>query len=426
MIPSHKIIIYITRDIERALGFEPCNNYRIVANETPYSLTIKNQYPDYVTLIKSTSIKLLSTSDLVSHEITKQLIEGLQNTNQANDDSQQVDKPFILVFKNSLRVETAIKERGWQCLNPKSLLSERVENKFSQIRWLGDMAQNYLPPHVAKVTKLITWKNDPFIIQWAHGHTGDGTLLIRTREELSAIQENFPERLARLSTYIKGSSFTVNAIVTTKRILIGNISYQITGLPPFTDNEFSTIGNDWVLANKILGQKEIGTVWDMVNKIGSKLQQDGWRGLFGVDLIREDQTNRVFLIEVNARQPASTTFESFLQDSERRSGQNGLTTFEAHIRALLDLPIDQDLVTIRSGAQIIQRVTKNVQGLFNDVGDKLKKNGFEVVVYENTDPNADLIRVQTLENFMENPGLLNHAGREIAETIKSSGFNLKV
>src|SRR6185369_5819231 len=158
----------------------------------------------------------------------------------------------LLVFKNTARVESVFRANGWNLINPPATLSEKIENKISQIRWLGDLGAQYLPPHAIKLAKDIMWRNDPFILQWAHGHTGGGTVLISSPVELRSIQEQFPERLARISEYIHGPSFTVNVLVTETGVVMGNVSYQITGMEPFTDNAFSTVGNDWGIAHSLL------------------------------------------------------------------------------------------------------------------------------------------------------------------------------
>ena len=404
-----KKIIYVTRDIERALGTTPDQNFIIVTNETKYGQEIKSKYPDFVHLIRSEG-PLLGTTELISHK---------DFANIATTDS------LILVFKNTQRVESEISSKQLICINPKSFLSERVENKLSQIRWLGDLGK-YLPPHTIKLAKQITWKNEPFIIQWAHGHTGDGTNLVNTREELAVLQEKFPERMARLSNFISGPSFTVNAVVSKDKILMANISYQITGLQPFTDNQFSTIGNDWGFAKKFLNERDLHQIQTIVGDIGNKLQKDGWKGLFGVDFVMDEKSRKIYLIEINARQPASTTFESQLEQIERDNGQKGITTFEAHIRALLDLPIDQNIIAIEKGAQIVQRITKNIQSIFDDSAKELNSKGFEVLIYENTATNSDLIRIQTESSFMDGHNILNKQGQEIVEVIKSSKINLAV
>ena len=48
-------IIYVTREIERALGMAPHENYRIVTNHTSYGEDIARQYPKFVTLLGASS-----------------------------------------------------------------------------------------------------------------------------------------------------------------------------------------------------------------------------------------------------------------------------------------------------------------------------------------------------------------------------------
>jgi hypothetical protein len=61
--------------------------------------------------------------------------------------------------------------------------------------------------------------------------------------------------------------FTANIVVTHKEILIGNVSYQITGMLPFTENAFSTIGNDWSVPHTILTEAHTETFDEIAKKI---------------------------------------------------------------------------------------------------------------------------------------------------------------
>src|SRR6185295_8622412 len=136
------------------------------------------------------------------------------------------------------------REQGWKLLNPPAVLAEKIENKISQISWLGDLAK-YLPPHKVEIMKDIQWAGEPFILQWAHGHTGEGTVLVRSEADIATLRHKFPDRRTRATSFIYGPSFTVNVVVGHDKILPGNINYQITGAEPFTTNAFSTVGNDW-------------------------------------------------------------------------------------------------------------------------------------------------------------------------------------
>ncbi len=239
----------------------------------------------------------------------------------------------VVVFKNNPAIERYCKENGIILLNPPAELSEKIENKITQISFLGELA-SLLPKHSIQKVKDITWPT-PYILQWAHSHTGEGTLYI---EDISEIKSKFPERECRITTYIEGKTFTVN-IVVGNTIEVGNISEQITGLAPYTDNRFASVGNDWSVASP---KEEITA---MALKVGEKMKAAGWKGLFGIDVVFAD---RLYLIEINARQPASATYESTLQKTN--------TVFENHIKALLGEPLHKHTM-ITTGRQIIDRRT---------------------------------------------------------------------
>ena len=401
MQPEAKIY-YITRDIERAVGMTPGPNYHIISNKTPYGESIKQQYPDFVTLLNSPDGRSLGTGALMEHPETVTIVPSGSS---------------VLVFKNTARIEPIVAAKGWKMINPKATLSETVENKISQVEWLGELGKKYLPTHNIIVARRLTWTGEPFVLQWAHGHTGGGTILVRSEAELKSLQQKFPERMTRRTTYIQGPSFTINAIVAADKILVGNISYQITGLAPFTDNAFSTVGNDWAVPNTLLNTDEIEYIETMVSDIGKKLNISGWRGLYGVDVIKDDKRDTIHLIEINARQPASTSFESFLQNENRVKGDDGFTTFETHLKAMLGEKIDKPLIPVNDGAQIIQRITRLKRDVNHKIKNSLELSGYQAVIYQNTEYNTDLIRIQSLKNITEGNGKLNENGRKIVSII---------
>lgn len=375
-----KPVVYITKDKERAEGMPESESYSIVSGDGS-----------------------LDTFELLSKPETQEMIDE--------------KKAAILVFKNNVQIEELARSKGWKLLNPSAKLAEQVENKITQVAWLGDLAE-LLPPHEVAPLKNITWKTlkeYSCVVQWAHGHTGGGTLHLTKESDLRALKEKFPDRDARVTDYIEGPMFTANIVVSDK-VLVGNISYQITGLPPFTDNPFSTIGNDWSVPHTILTEAQLDEFKTIAQKVGTKLQLSGWKGLFGIDVIHDVLKNKLFLIEINARQSASTTFESQLQMSAREKGVSGITTFEAHIAALTDTPITEPLVEINDGAQILQRVTKNKKTA--DDPTALENAGYKVLSYKNTKENADLMRIQSTKGIMETHNKFNERGKEILGLLK--------
>ncbi len=404
-----KILFYITRDIERALGLSvETEGYFIISNSTPFSKQIAEGQSNILLIEEST---LFDTHELLNHESTQKFIK--KNSTEK--------KPNILVFKNTTTIEKICAEKNWNLLNPSAKLSQTIEEKISQVEWLGDLTK-YLPPHKIELAKNVLYTNAwfedrPFMLQFNRAHTGLGTLFISSPEELSEIQTKFPDRPVRITKFIGGPMLTSNNVVTPNTILMGNVSYQITGLALFTENPFATIGNDWGLPHKILQEKHFTKLTEITKAIGEKLRACGWKGLFGIDAIYDPETDDIFLIEINARQPASTTYESQLQ-------KKSLTTFEAHIQALLDIDLkNTELTKITDGAQIIIRKSDlTTQKNQNEIIEKLQSLNLELnmIPYTNTEPGSDWIRIQSHQSIMKAPAEFNSIGQQIQHIMPAS------
>jgi len=470
-------VIYIARDIERALGKEPSPGYFVVANDGEYARSVQKKYPDFVLIVES-SVPL-DTFELLEREETAAFID------KASKGGPGQEKPAVIVFKNTARIEELCAKKGWQLLNPSAALAEKIENKITQTEWLGlakhDSAESLaglLPAFTIAPAKDIKWEKKPLVLQFAHAHTGQGTILVNSGKELKEIQKQFPDRPVKACEFIKGPTFTVNVAVVSKApaqntstaatqderklfrspdggrksvpvvvggadqgsasdIAIGNPSYQITGMPPLTDSPFATVGNDWSLPHSILGERLLGELRDIAEKIGEHMRESGWCGLFGIDVVYDEERDQMKLIEINARQPASTTFESQLQSKFRDNGLVGATIFEAHLAALTGSPLTEKQIEINDGAQIVQRVTKSVQGISLDplvkaaLGQaiaegehwtekiaKLNAAGYTTIPYSNTKSNSDFLRIQSDKGLMANHGKWNSRGEKIIEILE--------
>ena len=392
---AKKPIVYVVPDIERALGKEPKGDYFIIANKTTYAESVRARYTDNVMLVDGA----YATSELLT------LPEVIKHIHAHDAD--------VMVFIGNSIVERTAEKNGLHLIHPKAELASQIEGKISQIDWLGELA-SLLPPYKVGPLKELVYTDHPLILQFGFSHTGEGTHLIESKETLKVFQDKFPERLARTLRYIKGEPYTVNAIVAKDRILVGNISLQITGLSPFSDLPFSTVGNDWAFPRRSLSSDKIKKIESIAKDVGIQLRDTGWRGLFGIDVIHEPETGKVYLIEINARQPASTTLESQLQ---KKAG-DGLTVFEAHMKALVGKSIEGDLQEIHDGAQLVQRVTKkrNRQTLIVDTK-KLEQAGFTLITYESDDINHDLVRITSTKGIMDTPNTFNTHGKIITASL---------
>lgn len=366
---SHPVT-YITRHKERADGIaENTPGYKILAEPT---------------------------------KSTREQITGIENPENAS----------LIIFKPNRQVEQVCRERGWKLLNPSADLAERVEAKISQTRWLSDLAR-FLPSFAVRTCKELRFDGEPLIVQFNHSHSGLGTILMDSTEKLEYLKTTFPDRPVRITRFIKGAMITSNNIVAGERVLVGNISYQITGLPKFTDNSFATVGNDWGLGSKLMTEKLLNDYNEIVQAIGKRLAREGWRGCFGTDCIIEEGTGKLYLIEINARQTASVSFESQIQKSV---GLPGVSTYEAHLAALLGLPVEEDIIPITFGSRLIRRVTK--EPLEGHAESKLHEMGLETISFPETEQGEDLLHIRSMtQSFMSAHNTLSDLGQKIAKIV---------
>ncbi len=394
--------IYVTRDIERALGLpKETPNFFIVTNTSALAASRNDIY----TIEHETT---LDTYELLGHEKMKEIMTLHPGAH-------------IMVFKNTQMIEKICANNNWPLLNPFAALAAQVEEKISQVAWLDELAA-FLPPHYICKTKEIVWKGTPCILQYNRAHTGSGTHYIDSLDTLEILQQTFPERDARVTAFIPGPVITSNNIVTPTKTLRGNINYQITGLAPFTDNPFATIGNDWKLPSLLLSNKAAKQYDAIVDAIGTKLRASGWKGLFGIDVIYHIEEDILYLLEINARQPASTTYESMLQIGKYSNTHIGkISTFEAHVLSLFGESLDEyELLAIDTGAQILVRVPAN--GGRNKqretyIVEEVTKLDCNVLVYTNDTPGSDWIRIQSTASFMHAHTTFNELGNNIKKIV---------
>ncbi len=379
---------------------EPGGRYFVITNDTPYGHEVSKRAPGNVVLVPAGTSGVLDTFDLLS-------LPQVQEFIRAHDAD-------VLVFQNTSRIERLATTMGWNLINPSAELAKTVEEKISQTKWLGDEARKLLPPFKILAVKNVPFTGKKFVLQFNHAHTGQGTFIITSDAQLADLRDKFPDRECRVSDFIDGPVFTANVVVgNNKKILVGNPSYQITGLQPFTDLPFSTVGNDWALPQQTQFAQLRADISAIAEKIGFLMAKDGWKGLFGIDVIFNEAVGRTYLLEINARQPASTTFESEQQMVADSQTSLAPTIFEAHVAALLGMKINP-FVSI-SGAQIVKRVTNTAATV--DAA-ALRTAGFTVIAYENAQHNKESFRIQSSTGIMNSHNVLNERGQSISSCIR--------
>lgn len=395
-----KPICYVTWDIERALGLSlHTPGYFIITNATSFAKKVAAGHSN-VLLIESA--ELLTTSELLAHEQSVSFIKKHSCS--------------VLVFKNNKHKEHLCTQHGLRLCMPKAQLADSIEQKLGQSQLLDGVVP--MVPSEIRVVEDLQWKGEPFVLQYNVGHTGNGTLLLDSADKLKEIQMQFPKREVRVSQFIDGPTFAGNAVVAEDALLVGSMQYQITGHSPFTTNHFATVGNDWGVTTRFVDQSIQDRYDELVIAIGEKLQSLGWRGAFGVDCILDPDTSTLYVVEINARQSASVVYESELQ---RNSTGEGLTTFEAHVLALLGISLQgKTLIPVTYGSQLVMRIVdeQNIPDAML-LEKQLDDEPVSVMIYpENHIKDLEILRIKTNESVMSDHNQFSSLGKQIIAQLQ--------
>ncbi|MBN1916157.1 ATP-grasp domain-containing protein [Candidatus Dojkabacteria bacterium] len=302
-------IFYVTNDAERALGLEKIlNNFHIVCID--HNDMVDYMLNDGVKVfclekeLGEKNVIFRNSAKLLKHELTQKYIKESSHSGG-----------FLITFKISTAFEKEAEKLGLKVLNTKANLNRKFENKISQYESMSPNGIKFPKTIVGELgaieySSLLKEIGEEIVIQFDRGHTGSGTFFVRSKGEFSRIVSDFPKRLVRISSKIEGKVFTLNCIATSKATLCAGLSYQITGVEGLTGQEGGTVGNDFYYISKLSEQLKTRII-NEAEKIGSKMKKDGYLGFFGIDLIVRG--NEIFVIEINARQPASVSFFNKLQ-----------------------------------------------------------------------------------------------------------------
>lgn len=244
----------------------------------------------------------------------------------------------IIPFKSSATLERTAAQHGWKIAMAPARACRQIENKLS-LSDIADAAGVRVP---RQLTINLARPDDidvgvlgpgPWVLQPAMAFAGAGTELIDSITQLVQRVDDGNVRgatVAKLAEYIYGTAVTVNAVVVDeRRVLVGPVASQLTGIRACTGAPFGSCGNDWTLP---IDTAAYDATRDTARSIGAELGRRGFRGIFGVDVILTD-AGEAILIEINPRLTASLGLQRQLL---RADGAHDLV--DAHLWATTGTP----------------------------------------------------------------------------------------
>ncbi len=317
-------------------------------------------------------------------------------------------RPVVLVYKTSEKMEGVAKKEGWiLAQNRVTFGKTRFEHK-ARLRKILSRIGVPVPPgeivtlsHTTKdldeprVSVLFTHLyrrfrktyGVPFVVQHPTRGGGKGTFFIRNEEEFFSALRNLRVRIPKdddrretekkthdvvVAQFVRGPSPSITGCVTRHGILSTNLQNQILDSPFLYNPRRGAglfCGHDWSGASFPPHiEKE---AYRIVEKIGTLLKQEGYRGVFGIDFVLDESRKRLYVTECNPRLLGSFPTLAMVQLA---SHEPPILAF--HILEYLGIPyrLDREKINrlMRKKKEGAQMLLHNLSGVWAKNHDQLE------------------------------------------------------
>ena len=216
--------------------------------------------------------------------------------------------PVAIFLMFDEKTEALCKELGIEVWFPSAALRTRCDNKMETVR-IGNKAGVPSVPnvlsrvesyeHLLKLTEAHKLGTD-LVIQTAFGDSGHTTFFISNEEEWKKYADEIvkdPE--VKVMKRINCRGGTLEACVTRCGTVVGPLLTEIVGQKQLTPYKGGWCGNE--VFPGAFSEKARITARDYAYAFGNQLLKEGYRGYFDLDFLIDQDTDEVYLGELNPR-----------------------------------------------------------------------------------------------------------------------------
>jgi len=446
-------------------------NYKILTLRQSLDGQLIKKDLEVISIEKTLGIKHIreprNATTVIKHPKIKKYLQKFKSTKNGVN---------ILVYKPSSKMEKICQENKWNLIAPPVKFGKNFfENKIKFRQILEELNIPVLPGKITTLEKLhyghlINSYGLPFVIQHPTKGGGKGTFFINNKDDFDKVYKKLKEPTREtylgekkeepateilITKFIEGPSPSVTGCVTKQGVLSTNPQYQVLDMPELYNPEKGSglfCGHDWTSSNFSKDIKR--QIYEITEKIGDYFKEQGYKGIFGLDFILDEKTNKFYVTESNPRLLGSFPTISMIQ---MRNNEPPILAF--HILEYLKINYEMNLKAIntlmRKNKQGAQMILHNLSGKWAKIGKTIKpgiyqlnKNGkikflrpgykiqhlkkkSEFLITEGVlikkshiSPNRRLCRILTLNKVLENYKKLTPWAKTVAEEIYKE-FRLK-
>ncbi|MBI4650543.1 hypothetical protein HY745_04510 [Candidatus Desantisbacteria bacterium] len=241
---SENTFVYLANDVYQGTGPEFfLENYHIVTFDyNPLTRLVRNNTKVF-TLEEATNVKnktFRNSSNLADFSCVVDYVNSLYGNKK------------VLTFKNSAHLKSCAINNKWEICASNPELGRYFENKLKSGKYFEELSLNVPAYKIIKAGKdSINYKSisrefgEKFVIQLAKGFGGAHTYIISSETDIQDILPRISEREVKISKFIEGLTITINACVTSTKVIAAHPFLQITGIEECIKNKSGATGNQW-------------------------------------------------------------------------------------------------------------------------------------------------------------------------------------
>jgi len=385
----------------------------------------REEFPSYTIL----ALKKLKETALISKDIQSLVIEDhIQDISTLKENGITILKDekvvnllakstnnYILPYKNRQEIEKICQENNWKlAITEYELAGNTLENKilFRKLVLNKSLFPQFSFESINKANyyKIKEMLGDQLVLQYPISSGGKGTFIIGNEKEFNKAINKIKkmqikgENRILISKRVAGIPASVSCIATRWGTFYSPIQIQINDIKEVTSpSKGSGVfnGHDWTLS-KIIPNSLNEQLANFIKEYGKAIYKMGYKGFFGLDLIVNLQSNKVFIIECNPRLTGALPVLDMIQEylGKIKFISLHLLEFIAEFENDLDIKVSyremqKELLTEKIGSHLIisskfkQPVKYDIQlkpGVYKIENDNLKylKDGYKISHLENT------------------------------------------
>lgn len=304
-------------------------NLEKLINQSPYNLFLLVVNPFFD--IKLPKLKNFYSIQKPKTKNSGRLLKDPETQNFINSICQKNNKKAAIIpFKPSPKISHLCQKNNWLLVANPPKLNRFFEDK---VRFSLICQKHHLPIVPTAIDKFNS-KNfkkyqthfaSPLVIQTRRGWTGQSTFKASRFSQIKQIIS--PQQVVKFSPLLPGYTLLNNCCLTKKGLIQSPPALQFTGLKPFTQNPFTTVGRQWPCLAPAPIQNQVKK---LTQSFADLLAQKNYLGFFGLDFLVSQ--SQVYLLECNPRLTASFSFYTKLEQKHHLD-----PLFLFHLAEFLDL-----------------------------------------------------------------------------------------